>query len=273
MLNQNTRAVAPGRPEIGGIYFLGQCGECNSASGARFDPAYGALADALRPLWIASLQQSAPTMMELPSVTIAPAAVARAIILGMCATTPMIRKNWPQVEQLCDPNQSNTLPPEWRLCLALTRGKTAWVAGTSAGTYIHGPRVRRTAQGGPQIMMSMASVYFPPLAWQLVTEGSELLTDNGWADVSDWLTFPPTAIHDLHQLVPRLPMVKHPRHEPNGDHDWVDFIQTDVSAVAECFDVTNKDSDDAQARNRLIQRRMIPMDDVEEVARRRGVMP
>lgn len=268
MLNQDTKTVTLGRPEIGGIHFLGQCGSCNSAAGTNFDPAYGFFADELRPLWLASLTYPAQERIALPPIRFAPGAVARSIVLGMCSSTSLIRKNWPQVDSLLDSNASIQLPAGWQLFLALTRGKTAWVAGGIGGTYLHGPRTRRSATGGPLTLMSMASVFFPPLAWQLVTNGAEFLVDDGWADVSEWLALPTRNTYDIRDFVTDLPMVKHPRHLPNGDREWIDFTQADVTSVIECFDVTNGTSDDAQARNRLMRRVMVPMDEVRNAAGR-----
>jgi len=266
------RVVTLGRADEGGIWFLGQCRSCNSAAGRVFDPAYAVLATALRPLWLASLIRQSSGRMPIPSVVFNPGAVVRSLLAGMCATTTMLRQEWPDVPRLLDPTAAIDLPPGWKLCLAMTRGKTAWVSGTSAGGYISGPRsTERTPDGGPRVLMTFASVFFPPLAWQLVGHGEQMLLEEGWADIGEWCTIAPNETRDLREFTTALPLVRHPRHEVNGDHHWGEMLQHDVSLVAECFDVTDSRSDEARARRRLINRRMLPAEDLEAAAARRGI--
>ncbi|WP_156959816.1 hypothetical protein [Nocardia sp. BMG51109] len=264
--------VTLGRADEGGIWFLGQCRSCNSAAGRVFDPAYGQLAAALRPLWLASLTRPSSGPMPIPSMAFSPGAVARSLLAGMCATTVMLRQEWPDVPRLLDPASKLTLPADWKLCLAMTKGKTAYISGTGAGGYISGPRsTDRTPDGNPRVLMTWASVFFPPLAWQLVGHGEQMLLDEGWVNVSQWCTIAPTETRDLREFTTSLPLVRHPRHEVNGDHHWGEMLQHDVSLIAECFDVTDSHSDEARARRRLMARRMIPAEEFEAAAVQRGI--
>ncbi|MBF6336842.1 hypothetical protein IU450_13205 [Nocardia abscessus] len=269
---RNGSTVSLGRADEGGIWFLGQCRSCNSAAGRRFDQAYGELAAALRPLWLASLTRQSSAPMPIPSVAFNPGAVVRSLLAGMCATTMMLRQEWADVARLLDPASAIELPPDWKLCLAMTKGKTAWVSGTSAGGYLNGPQsTRRAPDGGPRVLMTWASVFFPPLAWHLVGHGQQMLLEEGWIDVSRWCAIAPTETRDLTEFASALPLVRHPRHEINGDHHWGEMLQHDVSLVAECFDVTDSSSDEARARRRLMSRRMVSMEDFEAAAMQRGI--
>ncbi|MEV0360639.1 hypothetical protein AB0H71_31745 [Nocardia sp. NPDC050697] len=262
--------VSLGRADQGGIFFWGQCRSCNSAAGEVFDPAYGKLATALLPWWRASLDRNLTGLVPVPDVDFKPGAVARSIVLGMCATTTIIRRNWPTVEALLDRSTQVELPARMRLYVALARGRTAWVAGTAASYWHSGPRARRGGIDGPQILMSFSSVFFPPLAWRLIDEDTAMLDDEGWADVSEWCSIAPDAVHNLRNFVTKLPKVRHPRHEPHGDNEWVDQVQGEVSHIIECLDVLDSRSDQAGTRRRTMQRAMVPMEEVEALARERG---
>lgn len=148
--------VELGRPDQGGVWFRGLCRKCNTAAG-QFDTAYAHLADILRPLRLASLNQSSPQDQATPHDPIRPGAVARSIMLGMCATTPIIRFNWPQVRQLLSSKRVQ-LPDQYRLYLAAAQGRSAWVSGTIAGHYSNA----NTTMNSPAVMMSMSAVFFPP---------------------------------------------------------------------------------------------------------------
>lgn len=82
------------------------------------------------------------------------------------------------------------IPSKLRLFLALTRGRTARVAGPIAGFPVAGP-MRRDSAGLPVGINAVASVYFPPLAWELIYPGETTLTDEGRADVTSWTMFAP----------------------------------------------------------------------------------
>ena len=256
--------VEHGRDETGGIWFKGICRKCNTAAG-KFDGAYATLADALRPFWEASLTQIAVTVsgVPVPNVSIYPGAVGRSVLLGMCATTPMIRRNWPRVNHLLS-GRPVALPRDYRLYLAVAQGRSAWVSGTTAGHYTD----HRGGSDEPQVVMSMSSIFFPPLAWQLVA--ADARQPDGWADVSSWLAYDSTEQMELGALVSQLVFDCHPRHNPGGDRDWIDHLQTDVSAVIESFDITNSDPNIIAVRRRRMERQMVPMEEVEAVLRAQG---
>jgi hypothetical protein len=91
------------------------------------------------------------------------------------------------------------------LGLALTLGPTARVTGGIAGYYMFRPKFRGQNIG----MMSLAQIYFPPMAWQLADgDQSVLFEQEGWVDVSSWLNYDPKIIEPLNLLVPRLPVVR-----------------------------------------------------------------
>ncbi|MDT7765366.1 MAG: hypothetical protein QOC63_4786 [Mycobacterium sp.] len=210
MVNKNE--VDAGRQDFGGIHLYGLCGECNTQAGD-YDTAYGDLSDQLRIPGLKSWQLHLPPLISLPSVTFDPGAVVRSILLGMCATGPLIRRHWPAWPGQLVSGSPVTMPPELRLFLALTRGATARVAGPIAGFPVAGP-MRRDASGKPVGINAVASVYFPPLAWELIHAGDTKLTDDGWVDVTSWTTIEPGDIRVLTDLVPALPAVCHPWHDP-----------------------------------------------------------
>jgi hypothetical protein len=51
--------------------------------------------------------------------------------------------------------------------------------------------MRRDSAGLPVGINAVASVYFPPLAWELIYPGETTLTDEGRADVTSWTMFAP----------------------------------------------------------------------------------
>ncbi|MEU4651680.1 hypothetical protein [Nocardia fluminea] len=258
--------VTLGRAEGGGIWFRGQCVRCNSQA-APFDLAVGELASHLRPLWLAASSTSASTMMPLPAVTFQPGAVARSIVLGMSAVSPGILQRWPDVRRLLDPAAPAALPSGMKLYVAMTRGRTAWVSGHLCGFYNAGPRApQRTKEGQPRLLNAVASVFFPPLAWQLVEDGAEMLDEQRWADISQFLSIPPGNTHNLHEFARELPLVRHPSHEVNGDDEWMILVE-DTPTIIECLDVTAKDSDDALTRRRTMDRVIVSLDEIEALRR------
>lgn len=200
----NKHEVDAGRQDLGGIYLYGQCAECNTEAG-QYDEAYGQFAEALRPNGLKSLHIEVPQLMSTPSVTFDPGAVARSILLGMCATGPHIRHHWPELPAQLLSGTPVTMPPQLRLFLALTRGMTARVAGPIYGLPVAG-LMRRDASGRPVGINAVASVYFPPLAWELILgPGETMLTDDRWADVTSWTAIKPGDIRVVSELIPALP--------------------------------------------------------------------
>jgi len=235
-LMANGYVVASGRQDIGGIHLYGLCEACNSEAG-RYDGAYGDFADELRPYWVKSWQVQVPPLISTPRITFDPGAVVRSILLGMCATGPIIHRRWPDFPPQLMSGNALQVPSEIRLYVALARGVTARAAGAMSGFHVRGPHLRRGASGAPMGISSVASVYFPPLAWELVYARETTLTDERWADVSSWTAIRPGDIRDLRELVPALPAVCHPRHHPLRDEGWVELLSTDLCPIVECANV------------------------------------
>lgn len=228
--------VDRGRQSEGGIHLYGLCGDCNTAAG-RFDEAYGHLADAARQLWVKSWQIEVPPTIALPRVAFDPGGVVRSILLGMCATGPFIRRHWPDLPSALVSGNALELPPELRLYLALARGMTARVAGAIAGFHVLGPHLRRGSSGAPLGINAAASVYFPPLAWELIHVDETVLTEGRWEDVSSWTTITPGQTHLLSDLVPALPWVCHPWHHPTRSEYWVEMFDSELTPIVECANI------------------------------------
>ena len=226
-----------GRGDIGGIYLYGLCKQCNSSAGT-YDVAYGQFADALRPLWARSWELALPPRIEVPPVSADIGAVARSILLAMCATGSFIQTNWPGLPKALIGGAAVDLPDGIRLYLALSRGRTARVAGPVAGFYGLGPKHRTTPSGMAKGINAIASVYFPPVAWELVQhDESSMLLDDGWADVTDWTMTEPGSLHDLPALVGALPAVCHPSHHPRDHNYWFEVFAPELTEIVECANV------------------------------------
>ena len=84
---------------------------------------------------------------------------------------------------------------------------------------------------------AVASVYFPPLAWELIYPGETTLTDERRADVTGWTTFKPGDVQVLDALVPALPTVCHPWHDPARNEHWVELFSSEITPIIECPNV------------------------------------
>ncbi|UJW32469.1 hypothetical protein L3Q67_01380 [Saccharothrix sp. AJ9571] len=95
-------------------------------------------------------------------------------------------------------------------------------------------KVANTRSGVIEFLLSDAAVYFPPLAWNLVSEGSTYLDGQGWADASSWLSMPITERRDISALCSSLPLVQ----EPSQDaREWDSFLQLfsdEITPIVEC---------------------------------------
>jgi hypothetical protein len=69
-----------------------------------------------------------------------------------------------------------------RLHLALSRGVTARIAGPIAGFHVLGPNIRHDSSGLLAGINAVASVYFPPAAWELVHAGDRGTLDKFTGD-------------------------------------------------------------------------------------------
>lgn len=259
-----------GRQDLGGIYLYGLCADCNTRAG-QYDQAYGDFAAALRTYCVKSLRLEVPPLMPTPSVAFDPGAVVRSILLGMCATGPLIRRHWPDWPAQLANGTPVKMPPQLRLFLALTRGVTARVAGPIAGFPVGGP-MRRDESGKPVGINAVASVYFPPLAWELIYPGETTLTDDRWAEVTDWTTIEPGDLRVLNELIPALPAACHPWHDPRRNEHWVELLSSEITPIVECANVDGGPPD-LHAPSTLGKRAHIGIDEFNEIVRKRGMVP
>lgn len=218
------------------MFVFGLCAACNSTAGRLYDPAYAELADLLRPHWITDWRLELPLTIGLPTGEVRPGAVARSTLIAMSSLTPKMFDDWPEfLGELLDPGAAPSLPNDVRLMMAYSRGMTGRAEGFAA--TVIGP-------GRDAFITSFASIFFAPLAWQLVDEDSaDPLSRQGWVDVSEWVTIPVTEIRAVNSLVKRMAATTHPLHNPNMVNGyWCHMSSEDVSILVETFDVTGKTS-------------------------------
>lgn len=167
----------------------------------------------------------------MPNDEVNVGAVTRSVLAGCFALNPNVRNVHSELAQaLLSGAPAIELPGELRLQLALTRGPFARVTGGIGGFYLFRPKVDGRNIG----IMSMAQIYFPPLAWQLADmPESILLRQQGWSDVSDWLRTAPQERVALNQVVPELPLVVHPTRQPGGMQDWVELLAEETCFIVE----------------------------------------
>lgn len=223
------RATAS-RKLIGGIHFYGLCSRCNSNVQSRWDGAYCAFA---KELWAlaASNRIYVPSRIAMPNVEVQPGGIARSVLASCFALNPNMRNIYPEVaEALIDDAPSISLPAPMDLFLALTRGPFARVTGAIGGFHLLRPKIDGRNVG----VMTMAQIYFPPLAWQLAdAPESMLLHVEDWAVVSDWLQLSPNEWRRLPELIANLPLVVHPTRAPGGMDDWTELLAGETTFVVE----------------------------------------
>lgn len=261
--------VRIGRQKLGGIHFLGHCADCNSRIGERYDAYYAQFADLLRPSWVKDWRISCPPQIKVPDGEFYPGKVIRSILLGMCALTPYMQREWPDFVAGLMAGEPVDLPGDLKLYLALARGMSARVNGTVAGFYLLGPKRRYGSDGLPHGINAVASVYFPPLAWELVHDGTSVLGDDGWADVSNWSTVPPAEPHQLSEYFTDLPVVAHPQHTPGDHENWIDLFAEELAPISECMNILNE-TPDPLTRKAFEEKATISVEEVRELGRRRG---
>jgi hypothetical protein len=223
-----------GGRQIGGLHVYGLCQDCNGLQ-ALYDGAYGEFAQALYPCWIRGDLAIPGGRMEIPEQDIAPGAIARSVVIGMFGLNANLRELYPQLAiSLCQRVDSIELPNDIQLRLALARGTTARVTGSMLGYGL------LTGVG----FSTMAQVYFPPLAWQLaddcpssVLQKSSLLDRQGWADVSNWISYAPTHRRNLRSLARSLPAVVYPHHDQALASDWTELFADSITFILGCDEV------------------------------------
>lgn len=212
----------------GGLWVRGLCQRCNNFAG-RYDGAYAQFANAVRQAIPAAHPVALPThVSRFPDVTVRPAAVARSILIAMHALAPHLRQIHPAVAAaLIAGDDEIELPRPLRLRLATTRSSFVAIAGPIGGVLLFHPT---RPQGRALGVMSLASVYFAPLAWNLADESFSWLDMQAWADGTNWLTRSPGEEVPLRQLVRRLPEVQHPRVDAEAQHGgWMEFLSDEVT--------------------------------------------
>lgn len=262
--------VSTGRPDPGGIHLPGHCLKCNGLA-SKFDGAYGALATALQPCWNKSITLSLPKQIAVPDVAFDPGAVARSILLGMCATGALLEHHWPGLPMSLTTGEPVTLPTDIKLYVALARGRSARVAGSIFGWHLGGPNERRGEDGNQIGIMAVASVYFPPLAWELVyTARDSILDELGWVDVSNWTQYQAGQVRRLAQLVPKLAPTLHPWHDPYRNGHWTELFNSDHVPIVECANIEGSEPDPALPLT-LDSRAYVSTEQFIEMAKERGI--
>ena len=117
---------------------------------------------------------------------------------------------------------------------------------------------------------AIASVYFPPLAWELIHAGESILDKHGWVDVSKWTQLPPGEIHKLTDLVPSLPATCHPYHHPDLNDHWTEVLNSGLVDITECVNIEGGPPDPASPLT-LTTRAHATIDEFREVGRRLGL--
>lgn len=213
----------------GGLYVFGLCAECNSTAG-KWDGAYKELALGLRSCWTTGALVVPGDRMRLPDVKFSPTAVARSVLMGFFGVNHKLRERFPELAGgLLEGADPLRLSSDLRLRVALARGTTGRLTGA-----IHSMQVLETKSGLIEYLFSDAAVYFPPLAWQLCSDGSTYLDSQGWADASSWLSEPVSSRYDVSDLCPSLPLVMEPSQDPGAWDDFVHLFSDELTPIVEC---------------------------------------
>ncbi|MEX0665515.1 MAG: hypothetical protein WD598_12210 [Acidimicrobiia bacterium] len=187
------------------------------------------MAQALRRFAVGDSLHLPTQQVQLPNVAIYPGAIARCVLASAFALTPNLRELHPALASQLIGGQPLQLPQNMSLYFALTPGPRGRITGAIGGYYIFRPKIAEKNVG----IMTLAQIYFPPLAWQ-VADGAEstLLGLQGWRDVSDWCAHEETDRADLATLVDALPLVIHPWHE-NDPQDWLELLSDENCFIIE----------------------------------------
>ncbi|MFH9656687.1 hypothetical protein ACH4MN_37215 [Streptomyces anulatus] len=222
------RVLGHGRFAQGGMWFHGLCSDCNSMAGVHYDAAYADFSNAM--LARVNLHQR----LHLPPVRLAPARVARSILIGMFATSPHLRVMFRGLaEDLLNRRERIMMPDGANLRLAVCLDRRTRLAGMYNA-------VRAISYTEHYDVFS--EVYFRPLAWILTPSdrapaqhaGESVVERQGWAVVDHWLQYgEDRTAADLRSLCRApLPSVLHPLNGHDRD-EWVEFMSDRVTAILE----------------------------------------
>lgn len=221
-----------GPPRVGGIHFYGLCEPCNNL-GSRYDGAYKLLSQGLQSLWIKDDSLRVPDLLALPDFSFRPGAVARSLVLSMFGVSPLLSERWPEFAHAMRTDADVVeLPQGLTLFLALARGRRARVAGPISGFEVMTPHA--PGDGRRPGFDGVVEVFFPPLAWRLVhATDHNVLAEQGWSDVSHWLSIPAHSVLPLHRELRSLPAVWYPRHGPDQGEGWVELLASTITVISE----------------------------------------
>ncbi|MGW7400860.1 hypothetical protein ACWGH7_30820 [Streptomyces cyaneofuscatus] len=222
------RVLGHGRFAQGGMWFHGLCSDCNSMAGVHYDAAYADFSNAM--LARVNLHQR----LHLPPVRLAPARVARSILIGMFATSPHLRVMFRGLaEDLLNRRERIRMPDGANLRLAVCLDRRTRLAGMYNA-------VRAISYTEHYDVFS--EVYFRPLAWTLTPSdrgpaqhaGQSVVERQGWAVVDHWLQYGEDRTSaDLRSLCRApLPSVLHPLNGHDRD-EWMEFMSDRVTAILE----------------------------------------
>ncbi|TFV65347.1 UNVERIFIED_ORG: hypothetical protein E4P37_10635 [Bacillus sp. AZ43] len=222
--------LVPSRKRLdGGLYVFGLCGPCNSSAG-RWDDAYGELALGLRSCRSTGAVVVPRGRMNLPSVKFSPSAIARSILMGFFGVNHVLRNRFPELAAgLLAGEEPLSLPEGLRLRVAIAQGTVGRLTGA-----MHSMQVLDSRTGVIEYVLSDAAVYFPPLAWQLTSDGSTYLDGQGWGDASSWLSIPLADRRDVRDLCPSLPLVLEPSQDPEAWEKFVHLFSDELTPIVEC---------------------------------------
>ncbi|QBR04671.1 hypothetical protein D7Y56_01260 (plasmid) [Streptomyces sp. S501] len=214
------------------MWLRGLCRDCNSLAGENYDAAYGDFAGRLAAYFAARRHLFLPQAEPAPPVSVAPGRVARSVLIGMFATTPHLRKMFPDLAYDLQHRRPHiTMPEGATLRMALYRSDGARLASMA-----YAMRVRTCRQ----YYSIFSEIYFRPMAWTL-SPNDNRLDDAGlgesvlssWPVVDQWLQYGDDVTSlDLRDLFRRgIPTVGHPLRE--GRDEWVEAFQNDTAAFLE----------------------------------------
>lgn len=192
----------PAKIKDGGLWVRGLCGACNSAAGGRYDRAYIAFANEMRP-FVGNGRLYVPSSRSVPAKAVAPGLVARSVLFNMFALWLRLREFAPDLARtLASHSHPAMLPQQYRLRVAAYRGRPVTEALTFAA-HVMGMNDK------PYHVV--AAFYFEPFAWAMTHEDDRLLDHLGWGDATEWVRFNPDATRlDLRDVLDRFNLTERP---------------------------------------------------------------